>query len=107
SAASAWEAVDDLTWRFTLNPKAAFMNGEKLDAAAVKANVERVKDPARKSRIATWFNPITEVNVIDELTVEFKTDKPYATLADQLSMFFLLPPKWAAENDPALSTMSG
>jgi len=105
--ATAWEAVDDLTWRFTLNPDAVWTDGEKIDAEAVKWNLERVLDPARKSRIATWFAPIETITAVDATTLEIKTKTPYATLPDQLSMFFLLPPDWAATNDPASATASG
>ncbi|ARO15250.1 extracellular solute-binding protein family 5 [Ketogulonicigenium robustum] len=107
NAAESWEAVDDHTWLFHLNPAAKFINGEALDAAAVKANVERVTNPELNSRIASWFGNITEVNVIDAQTVEFKTGTPYPALADQLSMFFLLPPQWMSDVNPALETTSG
>ncbi|MAQ85344.1 MAG: ABC transporter substrate-binding protein [Maritimibacter sp.] len=105
--ATSWEAVDDLTWRFTLNPDAVFANGEPIDAEAVKANLERVTDPERKSRISSWFRVISEVNVIDATTIELKTETPSAALADQLSMFFLVPPAWAAENNPANEVSAG
>ena len=105
--ATEWAAVDDQTWRFTLNPAAKFADGEKIDAAAVKWNMERVMDPAKKSRIASWFAPIAEINVIDPTTLEIRTKTPFPALPDQLSMFFLLPPDWAGTNDPATTTTSG
>ncbi|WP_273692049.1 ABC transporter substrate-binding protein [Ketogulonicigenium vulgare] len=107
NAATSWEATDDYTWVFHLNPEAKFINGEVLDAAAVKANIERVTNPELNSRIASWFTNISEVNVIDAQTVEMKTAIPYPALADQLSMFFLLPPQWMNDVNPALETTSG
>src|SRR2546423_6152731 len=41
AAAASWKAVNDLTWRFELRPNITFPDGEKLDAAAVKWNVDR------------------------------------------------------------------
>src|SRR4051794_14454783 len=41
-AAETWENVDPLTWRFHLRPGITFQNGEPLDAAAVKWNIDRV-----------------------------------------------------------------
>jgi peptide/nickel transport system substrate-binding protein len=105
--ATSWEMLDDTTWRFKLNPAAKFENGEKLDAAAVKWNVERVLDPKLAARIRSWFTLVKEVKVVDDATVDIVTKTPFPALADQLSMFFLLPPKWASENSPAKAAMPG
>lgn len=105
--AESWEITTPNTWRFKLKPGARSANGEKLDAAAVKWNLERVRDKAVGARIAAWFELISEVNVIDDTTLEVKTSSPFPAFADQLSMFFLLPPKWAQTHNPASETMSG
>lgn len=39
--ASKWEAIDELTWVFTLRDDVTFQDGTKLDAAAAKASFER------------------------------------------------------------------
>ena len=39
--ASEWESVDASTWRFIIREGVTFHNGAKLDAAAVKASLER------------------------------------------------------------------
>ena len=40
--ASKWEvSPDHKTWTFTINDKVKFSNGKKVDAAAVKASIER------------------------------------------------------------------
>lgn len=39
--ATKWEAVDDVTWVFTIREGVTFQDGTKLDAAAVKASFER------------------------------------------------------------------
>lgn len=45
--ASKWEvSPDHKTWTFTINDKVKFSNGKKVDAAAVKASIERaLKNP--------------------------------------------------------------
>jgi len=53
--ATQWRAVDQTTWRLTLRSGATFANGEKLDAAAVKWNIDRVRTPATNARIRAWF----------------------------------------------------
>lgn len=107
SLATKWELVDDNTWRFTLREGATFSNGEPLDAEAVKWNLDRVRDPELKARVASWFSLISEVNVLSPVELEVKTTSPYPAFADQLSMFLLLPPQWTKEHDPATETMSG
>lgn len=105
NAAESWEVVNDTTWRFKLRPGITYPNGEKLDANTVKWNIERVLNPEVNARIKSWFDPISEVRVIDDTTVEIITKTPYAVLADQLSMLWLLAPKWAAEHNPAAEAM--
>ncbi|MCX8997300.1 ABC transporter substrate-binding protein [Rhizobiaceae bacterium BDR2-2] len=107
SLAQSWEMVDDNTWRFKLTPGATFANGEKLDAAAVKWNLDRVLDKDVGARIAGWFSLVSEAVVVDDLTLDVKTSEPYPAFADQLSMFFLLPPEWTKSHNPATETMSG
>lgn len=104
--ATSWAPVDNLTWRFDLRPGVTFVNGEALDAEAVRWNFERVLDPDFNARIRSWFRLIDEVRVIDDTTIEVVTSQPYPALADQLSMFFLLPPQWTAEHNPAAEASS-
>lgn len=101
AVARSWKAVNDTTWQFELVPGVTFPNGEKLDANTVKWNIERVLDPKTASRIKAWFDPIKEVRVVLPTVVEIVTKEPYPALVDQMSMFFLLPPKWATENNPS------
>uniref|UniRef100_UPI0025E4F407 ABC transporter substrate-binding protein n=1 Tax=Tardiphaga sp. TaxID=1926292 RepID=UPI0025E4F407 len=43
------ETPDPLTYRFTLKPNLTFHDGTPIDAAAVKANFDRMLDPATAS----------------------------------------------------------
>ncbi|MGH2561626.1 MAG: ABC transporter substrate-binding protein [Thermomicrobiales bacterium] len=99
--ATAWQATSDTTWQFSLRADITFPNGEKLDATAVKWNVDRVLNPDTQARVAPWFATVAEVRVIDPTTVEIVTKSPFPALVEQLSMFFLLPPRWASEHNPA------
>lgn len=83
--ATSWSWNDDNTvLTFKLRPNVKFHDGEKLDAAAVKASLDRARtlpDSLRKSEVAS----VTSVDVIDDLTVALKVAKPDATLLAQLS----------------------
>lgn len=103
--ATKWEPIGDNAWRFTLREGVTFSNGEKLDAEAVKWNVERVLDPKTGARNKPWFASISEVKVISPTVVEFATKAAYPDMPDQMSMFLLMPPKWTAENNPSVAAL--
>ncbi len=105
--AKSWTAISPTLWRFELIGNASFADGEKLDAATVKWNLDRVRDPAVNARIKSWFDLVREVRVVSDTVVEVETSSPYPAFVDQLSMFLLLPPQWAASHKPATETMSG
>lgn len=107
SIARSWTALSATRWRLDLVQGARFANGEPIDAATVKWNLDRVRNPATKARIRLWFEPITAVEVIDSHTVDILTTEPFPALPAQLSMLFLLPPHWAQTHDPATQTMAG
>lgn len=83
--AKSWEQVDDLTWQFTLNEGVTFHDGSEFDAEVVKANLERVQDPAVASPRLNLFDMIEEVNVLDDYTVEIVTEYPFAPLLSHLT----------------------
>ncbi|ALX67124.1 ABC transporter substrate-binding protein [Microbacterium sp. XT11] len=80
--ATKWEVSPDSTeYTFTLRDDVTFTDGEKFDAAAVKANFDRIVDPKTKSAQAASmlgadFYDGTEV--IDEHTVKVSFTQPYA-----------------------------
>jgi peptide/nickel transport system substrate-binding protein len=98
SAAASWELHDGTRWRFKLKPDNKFANGEVLDAAAVKWNIEHVFDPANKARLRPLLLPVIDkVEVIDPLTLEITTKTPYLPFLEIIAHLFIMPPKWAAE----------
>ncbi len=78
--ATEWSNPDPLTWRFRLRPGVRFHNGEPLNAATVKASFDRVLDPAFKSPYLSRISAIKSVAVAGDLTVDFRTAKPYPTM---------------------------
>lgn len=103
--ATAWRAVDDLTWRFTLRGGVTFSNGEALDAAAVKWNFDRVLDAKNNARVRPWFALVKEVVAASPTELEVRTSAPFPALPAQLTTFFLLPPQWTAANNPATAAV--
>ncbi len=83
--ATEWEIIDDNTWHFYLREGVNFHNGEPFNAEAVKFSIERHLDPDFPSTDKFRDVPISEVNVIDEYTVEFVTETPVPILPERLS----------------------
>jgi peptide/nickel transport system substrate-binding protein len=71
---------DPLTYVFTLRESLTFHDGAKLDAAAVKANIDRMMDPATGSIRRPEFGPLNAVTVTGPLEVTLKLSQPYAPL---------------------------
>jgi peptide/nickel transport system substrate-binding protein len=96
--AESWELVDDLTWRFTLRPGVKFHDGSDLDAADVVQSVNRIPLAAGPDGgLVTYTRRIVKATAIDNLTVEFKTDSPAATLPLDLTRLFVIPSEVAID----------
>ena len=83
--ASEWKTVNDTTWEFKLRKDVKFTDGTPFNAEAVKFNIERLKNPETKAPGAFIVTMIKEIKVVDETTVQFITDKPFAPLPAHLS----------------------
>ncbi|MGQ9786230.1 MAG: ABC transporter substrate-binding protein [Anaerolineae bacterium] len=89
--AEAWKVSQDgLTYTFHLRRDVRFHDGTPFNAAAVRANLERIVDPATRSQKAVFLlGPFRSAEVIDEYTVAIHLSAPYAPLLDGLSQVYL------------------
>jgi peptide/nickel transport system substrate-binding protein len=89
--ASEWNVSEDgLTYTFTLRQDVTFHDGTRFDAEAVKANLERVLDPATASQKAVFLlGPVARVDVLGEYQVAIVLSKPFEPLLDGLSQVYL------------------
>src|SRR5699024_2324212 len=83
--ATEWEEVDDTTWRFTLKEGVTFHDGTEFTAEAVAANLNRILDPAMGSPRMFLYEMITDVEPVDDYTVEITTEYPFAPLLSHLA----------------------
>jgi peptide/nickel transport system substrate-binding protein len=97
-AAERWESIDDRTWRFHLRADNTFQNGEVLDAAAVKWNLDRVMS-REDFLVHPQWQFIEEVVVVDALTLDVITDEPHAYTLNDISFngCQILPPQYLEE----------
>lgn len=98
--ATAWTWENDRTLRLTLRPGVVFHDGEPLDAAAVKYNLDRARtlpDSFRRGELAA----VESVEAVGPMEVAVRLSRPDASLLAQLSdrAGMILSPK-AAEAGP-------
>jgi peptide/nickel transport system substrate-binding protein len=78
--AESWSNPDPKTYLFKLRQGVKFHDGTDFDAAAVKWNIDRLKDPATKSPRINDVAVVQSVEVVDRDTVKFNLSQPYAPL---------------------------
>ena len=96
--AESWSVDEDgLVWTFRLREGVTFHDGEPLTAADVAASYERLMlVGARRGE----FVRITNLEVIDDHTIEFHTAEPWGALPETFSMpsgAFVVYPQWVVE----------
>ncbi len=79
------EVADPLTYRFTLKPSLTFHDGTPLDSAAVKANFDRMLDPATASPRRSELAPIGRMDITGPLAFTITLSAPYAPLLQVLA----------------------
>lgn len=100
--AIGWDELDDgQRIRFTLREDVVFHNGEPFNAAAVRFTFERLlgeqgaAGPQQSNYVA-----ISEVEVIDDYTVDFHLSEPDPVLLTKLAGYgaMIVPPQYIAEH---------
>lgn len=76
---------DGLVYTVTLRPGVVFSNGEPFNAAAVKANFERVINPESQLTRYVLYKNIDRIEVVDDLTVKFVLKQPFSAFINQLA----------------------
>jgi len=104
--ATSWEAIDDLTWRFSLREGVTFQDGTPFNAESVRATLLRylTDEVQAVSFQAGLYTFIDDVIVEDEYTVLIKTAAPTRNLLNMLSLAEMLP-AWVLEDSERYSAM--
>ena len=95
--ALSWVAVAPDTWEFKLRPGVKFHEGQDFTASDVAFSINRAK--ADSSDYKEQVESITEVVVVDDLTVHLKTNGPNPILPNQLTSLYMVDEGWARENN--------
>ncbi|WP_059106115.1 glutathione ABC transporter substrate-binding protein [Shouchella shacheensis] len=83
--AEDWDQIEDTVWEFELREGVTFHDGAEFNAEAVKANFDRILDTDIASQRAFLYEMVTEVEVVDDYTVRFHTEYPFAPLPAHLA----------------------
>ncbi len=84
--AESYEASKDgLTYTIKLKKGVKFHDGTAFDAAAVKANLDRVTNPANKLKRYTLFNRVAKTEVVDAGTVKITLKEPFSPFINVLA----------------------
>lgn len=78
-------SADGLTYTVKLKSGVKFSDGEPFNAAAVKANFDRVLDPKMGLSRYGLYKNIAEVKVVDDLTVEFHLKTAFSAFINTLA----------------------
>lgn len=106
--AESWDVEDGgAAYTFRLRQDVTFQDGERFDASAVKANFDRIADPATASAQAASMlggDYYAGTEVVDDFTVRVSFTQPYAPFlqAASTAMLGFYSPAVLADNADAL-----
>jgi len=79
--ATSWEASKDArVFTFHLRQGVKFHDGTAFNAAAVKANLDRARDPNNRLKRASLYAPISSVDVVNDSTVRITLRSPFGAM---------------------------
>lgn len=81
-AESMTPSDDLMSWTIKLRPGVQFHDGVAVDAAAVKANLDAFR---ASPTVGYGMSPVSEITVVDELTVEVALSEPWAAFDNYLA----------------------
>ncbi|MDB4896697.1 MAG: extracellular solute-binding protein family 5 [Firmicutes bacterium] len=84
--ATSWKVSDDKKqWTFQLKSGAKFSDGTPVNAAAVKATLDRLRDPKLAAANLSLISSVVSVEAPGDLEVRITTKEPFAPLLENLA----------------------
>lgn len=98
--AESWELIAPTVWQFHLRRGVQFHNGEPFTGEAVKTTIEMMNAPETRAAQRPKFRLITDVQLVDDYTINVVTSQPAPILPKTLSDLHLLAPRYLKERGP-------
>jgi len=95
--ATEWEPIGDGEgWRFTLREGVTFHDGSEFSAEDVLFSYQRAS--SEDSDVRSWFAVVSDVVVVDDLTVDILTTSPQPIFPDSIANWMMMDSGWAEAN---------
>ena len=103
--ATEWERIDDLTMQFKLREGVTFHDGEEFNAETVRYSILRPLSDETPGDARSTYSIISDVEVVDDYTVNIITSSPDPALLARLTGFHMVmvPPAWIGDDQERLS----
>lgn len=96
--AKSWNNPDNLTWRFYLRENVTFHNGYRFTSNDVKYTIDLIRqNESKNNQLKELLKLVTEVNIIDDYTIDIKTIKPCPILLNLLTDIFIVSKQYQEE----------
>lgn len=96
--ADSWTVSDDgLVYTFSLRQGVTFHDGSDLTAEDVATSIRRVQAESTGSPLASRVSPIVGIEVVDDHTVVFTLDAPFAPILTSLSGIAIVPAEYEGD----------
>jgi len=98
--AESWDVSEDgLTYTFHLRQGVVFHDGSDFTAEDVAASIRRVQAESTGSPLASRVTPITGIEVVDDATIVFTLDAPFAPILSSLATIAIVPAEYESDVD--------
>lgn len=95
--ATSWKITSDRTYEFQLRKNVKFHDGTPFTAKDVKFTLDRILDPALKSKQRSYIEMIAKVEAPDESTVRVALSEPHAPFLRRLAIVYVVSADHAAK----------
>ena len=87
-----WEQTSPTVWRFHLRPNVKWQDGSAFTADDVVFSLQRIL--TKSSVMRAPMSPVKEARKIDDLTVDFETNKPDPIFLQEQTNFLIMSKAW-------------
>jgi peptide/nickel transport system substrate-binding protein len=92
SLAIKWEQTSPTVWRFHLRPGVKWQDGSPFTADDVVFSFQRIM--SKSSVMRAPLSPVKEVRKIDDMTVDFETNRPDPIFLQEQTNFLIMSKGW-------------